>query len=1008
MANLAKDRRRGTAWRIWDLHIHTPASIVQHYGADTAETWERFITELEALPQDITVIGVNDYWFLDGYRRVLDAKQNGRLQNIEAIFPVIEMRLDHFGGTEGHLSRVNLHVVFDPALDADLIQAQFIAALQPKLTLSPGHADSGWQGIITKESLTDLGRSIKATVPPGELSRYGSDFIEGFNNINVRLQDVQTVLSGAYFKGRALVGVGKTEWRNIKWNDQSIASKKNVINSADFVFTAYADTARWQGDVADLRTSNVTHKVLDCSDAHYFSDADEQMRLGACQTWMNTTPTLAGLAYALGEFDRRVYVGLEPPALSRIRRNPERFISRVIVDSDSSVHDLFAHELPLNSGFVAVVGNKGQGKSALLDCIALAGNSSRSGEFAFLSKSRFLSASNHKSASEYSAELFWVTGTSRRVKLTESHDRAAPVSVEYLPQMFVERVCNLDPMTDDTDEFEQELRTVLFTHIPESERVGQKTFDALLTQKTQASRDDIVGLRDVLHNSIRAYIATTSFRFENKASEVQSRLDLKAAEVDAAKRAVAAAKAALAEIDLEGGDDGELAALKERSDEIEAERLQLWTKLDENGRQQAALLQQLSALEALAHRTEAIRASIFQLNVDADEVLDGDEGTYLTLTIDNARWDSRNLAVESTLAKLNAEREALEEAIEAQDQVRRENADALAAADTARERARQHVLQSEERVAVLTGTEDDGESLAGLNALLQRINETPAKIGGLREQILAGSKLIYEVLQQQLAAVKSLYQPASDFIARSSVVRNAGLEFNAELRVLPSWRSVSAGLDGRKNGDFTDWLTELPQRLEDTSWKQLADELSDALNRLERERGEVEGELRDPADALRGTKTLDSFLMSMFNLDWLEVRFGLTGDGQPLSQLSPGQRGLVLALFYLVVDRRTTPLLLDQPEENLDNETIASKLVPAIHEAAGRRQTIVVTHNANLAVVGDADQIVHCQMQDKRFTLSSGSIAELDVAKFALNILEGTKSAFDNRRHKYEAFPSLN
>lgn len=147
--------------------------------------------------------------------------------------------------------------------------------------------------------------------------------------------------------------------------------------------------------------------------------------------------------------------------------------------------------------------------------------------------------------------------------------------------------------------------------------------------------------------------------------------------------------------------------------------------------------------------------------------------------------------------------------------------------------------------------------------------------------------------------------------------------------------------------------------------------------------------------------------MSMFDLSWLEVRFGLTGDGQPLSQLSPGQRGLVLALFYLVVDRRMTPLLLDQPEENLDNETIASKLVPAIHEAAGRRQTIVVTHNANLAIVGDADQIVHCQVQDQRFTVSSGSIAELDVAKFALNILEGTKPAFDNRRHKYEAFPSL-
>ena len=174
---------------------------------------------------------------------------------------------------------------------------------------------------------------------------------------------------------------------------------------------------------------------------------------------------------------------------------------------------------------------------------------------------------------------------------------------------------------------------------------------------------------------------------------------------------------------------------------------------------------------------------------------------------------------------------------------------------------------------------------------------------------------------------------------------------------------------------------QLPQRVEDTSWDQLAAQLREAFDRLEHERGEAGGEYRNPAAALRNNTTIDDFLMSVFDLSWLEVRFGLTGDGLPLSQLSPGQRGLVLALFYLVVDRRTTPLLLDQPEENLDNETIASKLVPAIHEAAGRRQTIVVTHNANLAIVGDADQIVHCQMNDRRFTVNSGSICLLYTSR---------------------------
>ena len=57
---------RGSEWRIWDLHVHTPESITQNYSGD----WDRFIEELAALPPDIKVLGINDYWFFDGYKRV--------------------------------------------------------------------------------------------------------------------------------------------------------------------------------------------------------------------------------------------------------------------------------------------------------------------------------------------------------------------------------------------------------------------------------------------------------------------------------------------------------------------------------------------------------------------------------------------------------------------------------------------------------------------------------------------------------------------------------------------------------------------------------------------------------------------------------------------------------------------------------------------------------------------------------------------------------------------------
>jgi hypothetical protein len=84
---------RGSEWRKWDLHIHTPSSPVQEYGTDDSVTWDKFITDLESLSPDIKAIGINDYLFLDGYRKVLEYKRNGRLSNIDLILPVIEFRL---------------------------------------------------------------------------------------------------------------------------------------------------------------------------------------------------------------------------------------------------------------------------------------------------------------------------------------------------------------------------------------------------------------------------------------------------------------------------------------------------------------------------------------------------------------------------------------------------------------------------------------------------------------------------------------------------------------------------------------------------------------------------------------------------------------------------------------------------------------------------------------------------------------------------------------------------
>ena len=145
---------RGSEWRKWDLHVHTPASIVQHYGEDNEATWEKYIQDLEHLPESIKVLGINDYLFIDGCKKVKEYKEKGRLKNIDLILPVIEFRIKMFAGVQfGNLKRINLHVIFSENISADTIQNQFLNAMTSKYKLTK---NIEWSGVINKQSLIDL------------------------------------------------------------------------------------------------------------------------------------------------------------------------------------------------------------------------------------------------------------------------------------------------------------------------------------------------------------------------------------------------------------------------------------------------------------------------------------------------------------------------------------------------------------------------------------------------------------------------------------------------------------------------------------------------------------------------------------------------------------------------------------------------------------------------------------------------------------------------------------
>jgi hypothetical protein len=391
------NKHPGSTWRKWDLHVHTPESFVHHYPGEKEAAWETFLSDLEGLPSEFKVIGINDYLFVDGYERVLKAKrEQGRLANIDLILPVVELRLDKFGGVvqrgkdgydKSSWSRINLHVIFDQ-VEPDLIRQQFLAAIAPNYSLIPGSSGEGkWNGVITKESLHKLGEAIIESVPQNMRDAYDSPLIEGFNNLNVSTDGFKRALQNQHLAGKFLVAIGKTEWDNLKWDDHTIAEKKTLINEAHLVFTAAENPEAYANARQKLMDSAVNANLLDCSDAHSLSNSDQKDRIGNCFTWIKADTTFHGLLQAIEEFEDRIYVGDNPPKRHLVKQNKTKFIRSVKVGKkpDSQLHEpWFDVEVPLNFDLVAIIGNKGSGKSALSDIVALAGSSKNHECFSFL------------------------------------------------------------------------------------------------------------------------------------------------------------------------------------------------------------------------------------------------------------------------------------------------------------------------------------------------------------------------------------------------------------------------------------------------------------------------------------------------------------------------------------------------------------------------------------------------------------------------------------------------
>ena len=275
MNNIEEEERvmsRGSEWRIWDLHVHTPESYENSFTIPSDEKesypniWDYYVDQLEKI-KNVTVLGITDYFTIEGYKKVLEYKNLGRLNNFDLIIPNIEFRLPLL--TEKG-KKLEIHILFNNEVSIRDIEDNFLFEL---------HFQDGKNETrtINVENIKKLGQTLKQE----DKTLIGSDFKIGGESISIDMDELLRLLSRtkrSIFKNNYLIVLPKNTWDKIPWNAQGKLTKRNILYNSDAFFGSNQKGRDWALGKRDIEPQEFVNRYrtlkpsLHGSDSHCFEN----------------------------------------------------------------------------------------------------------------------------------------------------------------------------------------------------------------------------------------------------------------------------------------------------------------------------------------------------------------------------------------------------------------------------------------------------------------------------------------------------------------------------------------------------------------------------------------------------------------------------------------------------------------------------------------------------------------------------------------------------------------
>lgn len=922
---------RGSEWRRWDLHVHTPGTLKNdRYVGDTLEEkWDNFYNSIDEYIGDgkdpiknIVAIGITDYLSIDNYNRIVNEKRLNA--QIKLVLPNVELRMIPLAKE----SPINIHCIFNPSI-VDQLESRFFGKLNIK------YGNSAYSA--THSELVRLGKTVSSDkeIKDEEALRLGAEqFVVDITSLTkVFEEDTELrentiiVVSNSTSDGASGIKA-HSDFFSKEGIPQTEATRREVYHLADLVFSGNKRDREYFLGCSTDKPEDVVSKCGSLKGCIHGSDAHTNSKLFRPDEkrycWIKADPTFNGLKQVIYEPDTRIRIG------ETITDDKPGY---QVIDSvrigDEKVQD---DAILFNDKLTCIIGGKSTGKSLLLHNLAMAIDSDQ------VNKKCKTAALKTDGRQLKDVVVKWKDG------VDSSDEKSLGRKIVYIPQTYLNR---LSDETEEVTEIDEIIKDVVLVS-DDARKAYDRMQIALSSQKTTVER--------LIYEAIREHETIEEKKKESAdiGSKVGIERELK--RLNALKDRLTK-ESAITENEIEGYNAA--IARKKSIEDLTEKLLEDKTFLEEQ--------ETVIAKIPINHQFEKEMSSLF------DEVVDE------VVAVADIKWnEGRSVLtgeINQRIHSLSVEKKSLDKTIE---------------------KLAPKIEENESIKAITVAILAEKEKLNKVNSYEHQISGLNQELGCLLRKLAGEFVRYYGVRKEYQDTINddlSIEKDGLEFFVETPFRKDAFVEYVSNITDIRTL-NANKNLVNLETLD-QEWISE-----------------ANIVNLIE---AYLSGKLK-----LLKRKTPENALRELLS-DWYNTTYRVKMGNDAIDEMSPGKKALALLKLLINLAESKCPILIDQPEDDLDNRSVFEELIPFIKTKKFQRQIIIVTHNANVVLGGDAEEVIVANQDGKntpnlccRFEYRSGGIEEdrrIDdksvlnsqgIQQHICDVLEGGEKAFDLRKHKYQ------